>query len=539
MKLASIINSIIQQLSRFQDYWLPAIVSLAVLSAILLPLNLLTTQRLHHDEALYATWALKIVSGDDPWLTDTPIDKPPLFLYVVAGTLRLLGPTESATRAPSLLATALTVFLTFCLGRKLYGNGVGVLAAWLVALSPFTLLFAPTAFTDPMLVALVLAGCVAAVHNQAGWAGVCLGLAIATKQQGIFFVPLPMALLMLNTKVSGISVTESKSPNKSKIQNLKSKIKSLLLTLIPFLVWDFTRSQPSSFFEQSARNYGGLTIDVAGFGERWAGFIDLLYYGTASPTLNTIFVAGCCLLLIYGVWQMAVGDWRLRIAKIEQEERQLSNAPANTAQTDWLLFLFVLVFLMLHSALSFQVWDRYLLGLIPFLALLLARVLLLPWSILKNHWGNLHTTTTPWPGLINGLGTVLLLAFTLTVPIQDAVNARYPLGSNSRALDGIEQITAYLQGHAGANNTLYHHWLGTHWRFYLWDYPYDLQYWDSPEELVVKAQPGQLIAHPAWRSDTELRLSLFKAGLTFHELTRAYTPGGSPSIILYQIEAVP
>jgi len=63
-------------------YWLPLAVSLALLSAVVLPLNLLTIQRFHHDEALYATWALEIASGENPWLAEIPIDKPPLFLYL-------------------------------------------------------------------------------------------------------------------------------------------------------------------------------------------------------------------------------------------------------------------------------------------------------------------------------------------------------------------------------------------------------------------------------------------------------------------------
>jgi hypothetical protein len=119
------------------------------------------------------------------------------------------------------------------------------------------------------------------------------------------------------------------------------------------------------------------------------------------------------------------------------------------------------------------------------------------------------------------------------------VNARYPLGSNSHGLHGIDQITAYLQGHVGANNTLYHHWLGAHWRFYLWDYPYDLQFWATPGDLVAKAEPGHLIAYPAWRSDTELRLALSRAGLRLRQLTQVYAPSGAPTITLYRIESKP
>ncbi|MCB0182347.1 MAG: hypothetical protein KDI62_29250, partial [Anaerolineae bacterium] len=94
-------------------YGVPAAVGLAVLVALLLPLNLLANQPLHHDEALYATWAVTLAAGDDPWLSATPIDKPPLFLLLVAGVFRLLGVTETVARLPSLLATAAIVMLTY------------------------------------------------------------------------------------------------------------------------------------------------------------------------------------------------------------------------------------------------------------------------------------------------------------------------------------------------------------------------------------------------------------------------------------------
>jgi len=56
--------------------------------------------------------------------------------------------------------------------------------------------------------------------------------------------------------------------------------------------------------------------------------------------------------------------------------------------------------------------------------------------------------------------------------------------------------------------------------------------------LVAKAKPGQLIAFPAWRSDTEIRLALFQAGLGLRELTQAYALNGAPSITLFRIEPI-
>jgi uncharacterized membrane protein len=521
--------------------WVAIAVGLAILSAILLPANLLTSQRFHHDEALYATWAMQITSGADPWLAHTPIDKPPLFLYLVAGAMGLLGATETAARIPSLLATALTVGLTFWLGRKLYGAGVAVVAAWLVALSPFTILFAPTAFTDPLLVALVLAACLVAAHGRAGWAGVMMGLAIATKQQGIFFVPIFVTLLViydLRFTIYDLRFTiyapRTRAEGPLWAHHVSRFILTTLLTLFPLFIWSLTRTQTPDYLTRSLTNYGGLTTDAASLGERWWGFVALLHYGTASPLLNGIFLGGLPVLLVYGLWRSRsnlIGDREPETGN----NIQPSNLPIFQPSIDWIFTLFILLFLLGHAFFSFQVWDRYLLGLIPFLALLLARILRLPWSIFKNYSLNARSNWQPFTGLIYGLFLTGLLVLTLARPVQDAVNGRYPLGSHSQALSGIEQIVAYLQGHAGANHTLYHRWLGTHWRFYLWGYPYDLQYWASPQELAAKAKPGHLIAFPSWQSDTEARLALAEVGLELKELTRAYNPAGYPSIVLYEI----
>jgi hypothetical protein len=308
-----------------------------------------------------------------------------------------------------------------------------------------------------------------------------------------------------------------------------------LVTLLPVFIWDLNRRQVPDFLAQSLANYGGLITDTASVGERWWGFVGLLRYATASPALNLIFVAGLPALLIYG---LTAARQPIRHFFQSQRKPETGHNPAPPrphSSTDFLFTLFTLFFLLGHALFSFQAWDRYLLGLIPFLALLLARILLLPWSVLKTTWLDARPDRSSLAGVIYGLVLAGLLALTLTRPVQDAVNGRYPLGSHSQALSGIEQIVAYLQGHAGANHTLYHRWLGTHWRFYLWDYPYDLQYWASPQELALKAKPGHLIALPSWQSDTAARLALAGVGLTLHELTRAFNPAGYPSIILYQI----
>ena len=157
----------------------------------------LTTHQLHPDEALYGYWGMLIVSGRDPWLATVPVYKPPLLPYLIAGSLALWGQTELAVRLPGLFAGTLAVALTGRLAWLLYRDRlVATVAALTVALSPLGLLLSATGFTDPLMVALGLAGCLAAAQGRAGWAGLLVGLAAATKQTGLVWLPLAGLLLV-------------------------------------------------------------------------------------------------------------------------------------------------------------------------------------------------------------------------------------------------------------------------------------------------------------------------------------------------------
>ncbi|HSJ54842.1 MAG TPA: glycosyltransferase family 39 protein, partial [Anaerolineae bacterium] len=143
--------------------------------------------RFLEDEALYAAWGLQIATGADPMLDGEPVDKPPFHPYVLAASLWLSGSTEggraaeTAARLPSLLASVASIALVYALARALYpaqqSEGGPLLAALLLALSPFDVLFASTAFTDPLLVALGLGALLAAARGKAGTAGLLAGLA--------------------------------------------------------------------------------------------------------------------------------------------------------------------------------------------------------------------------------------------------------------------------------------------------------------------------------------------------------------------------
>jgi len=67
------------------------------------------------------------------------LHKPPLALWLMAAGMRLLGPDEIAMRLPSLLLSALAIFLTYLIGSHLGGRRVGLLAAAFQAINGYLL----------------------------------------------------------------------------------------------------------------------------------------------------------------------------------------------------------------------------------------------------------------------------------------------------------------------------------------------------------------------------------------------------------------
>jgi 4-amino-4-deoxy-L-arabinose transferase-like glycosyltransferase len=488
--------------------------------AVLAPLPPLAGNRFHHDEAVYSAWALDVASGRDIMVSGSPVDKPPLFIYLQALSFLLFGATEAAARLPSLAAHGVSALLMYRLATRLYGRGAGWLAAFLWVASPFAILFAATAFTDSLMVMGVLAACCAAVERRAGWAGVALGLAVMTKQQGILFLPL----------VAGLGWSNTRAAWKRFALGLGGMVCLALL-------WDVARGRRPGFLEQSVLSYGAMPVPLEAVWPRLVGFATWLHYATGSPLLNGVCLVGTAGLLL--------GEglvWWLRW-------RAVPTAGA-VIRHDLLLGGFLLLFLVGHAGVGFQVWDRYLLGAVALLLVLLARVLVLPWHILRRGWGQASAegdvpAAPPRRRLVSSAlslayaGLVLgLLSGTLPA-IRDAAASRFPVGGDHGAYDGIDQVAAYFRT-VPENTTLYHRWLGTHWRFYLWGSPYDFRMWRSPEDLAAQAsaRPGarRYIVFPSWRSATEARLALRQRGLVLREVFRTFRRDGSVSFIVYRIE---
>ena len=113
-------------------------------------------------EGIHAEIAWEMLRGAGwitPHLNGVPyFDKPPLLYWLMAGAFAWLGPTETAARLVSALATVAVAVLTALIGRRLASPRVGLMAGLMVAANLEVFLFGRMVKPDMLLVACILLG---------------------------------------------------------------------------------------------------------------------------------------------------------------------------------------------------------------------------------------------------------------------------------------------------------------------------------------------------------------------------------------------
>lgn len=503
---------------------------------------LLDRPGLHPDEALYASWALRIASADDPALLGVYVDKPPLLLYLLAGLFRLAGFDGStaldpdrlilAGRLAALLASTASLALLWLVARRVHGPRVALAALALFACSPLAVRLSPTLFTDPWLTLWLLLGLWAALTQRAWLAGIACGLAYATKQQGLLLAPLILAVLWLAAQPS---------PAISLRRQQWRSLNGFALVAVVVLWWDSLRWQwLPSYWDRSAQTYGGLVLAVnSELPQRLRQWGELLGYGFGWP----LWLALGAVLLWALIKKVGRNDFG-RPARPTTEVVVANHAMLHTASPlpapldrrwfDALVLVYVVGYLVLHLLTNLAAWDRYLLPLIPLLALLLARGALWAWDEALAWTAAGHAS---WGRRV----AASALAVGLVYAGYTAAWTRLPLADGG-AYDGVQQVTQHVRAVEPAGAILYHHWLGWHYNFYFFDAPVDLRWWQDPVDLARKAAASagqrQLIAFPAGRDRTGAQAALARAGLALSPVLVAADAQGGPSVTLYSIEPV-
>ncbi len=454
------------------------------------------------DEALFATWAREIAIWRDPLLQMQPLDKPPLLFYLQAFFYPLFGPVEFAARWPNWIASLLLVPLTGILAWKLYRRpGTAVLAAALLALFPLAIQFSPTAFIDPLLTFLLIAALTAVASQKPAWAGFLFGLALATKYQAVLFLPLLLALGWLFGW---------------RLARWGRWLAGLLPPLMALFAWEAARSGTFLLWQNQISNFGGVRLSWSWeMAPRFWAWVDL-WQTAVSPLIFYLLIPAF-------IWFTA--------QHLRPQTKPSAPLRLRAEKTDRLLLIFVLAYGLFHWLWAIPVWDRYLLPLLPLLALLLARFL----SLVVPGMGRKILAKPRWfaPCLALDYGAFIILLL-LTPTAWEARNGRTPLGSFPQADQGAAQIAAVLAD-APYGTVLYDHWFSWQWRYHLFDkrvfvswFPHgdalatDLAAFGQSDSPRYLALPNTAVAQPIIRTVQE-------AGFTLTAVAYA------DQIILYEI----
>lgn len=501
---ASTIIAQISQLSQknraMHRVWAVAAIVVVAWALCLVPL---AGHALREDEALYASWAMAMRQGN-PWLIGLPIDKPPLYLWLLATWQSWLGETVPAMRLLNTGVTVLNVVLVYALGRRLAGRRAGLLAAAVFAASPYTILFAPTLYTDPLLILWSLAACLAATRGRWFGLGLCLGLALITKQHALLLVPLP--LMLAAPRVGAL-------PGRDRRLAVARSMWGLALPLASGLAWEILRTSqglvdgPPNIWQQSVISYGGLALAApATWPARLAGWLDQAQYITG-------FLPGTLVVVLSGL---------ALLAGTRRRHAEAAAAP-NSGALRWIA-VFGVVYLALHTVFGFQVWDRYVLPLVPLVALIAG-------------WG--------WARLTRrAAATVLLLVCCLLPPSLQAATGAYPIGSDHGTYDGIEVTAAGIRQALPDNKwgVLYHHTLGWHWRYYLAGARFQQVYYATPADLAADAAgPAgyvRVLVVPAGEDVTPVQRALAPYDLRLRLRFTTARDDGSPAFFAFAVEPV-
>ena len=171
------------------------------------------TGEIDGEGAEYARIAQNILSGkgySGIATEGTQLFFPPLFPFLIAGISLITGDAEAAGRVVNVLFGALLVYPVYLIGRRIFGGGIGLGAAAVVAFHPYLVQFSTTVHSEPTYLTLVLAAVYSAmcVMDRPTWracavSGGLYGIAYLVRPEAFIFMLVGMAFILIGRVLKG------------------------------------------------------------------------------------------------------------------------------------------------------------------------------------------------------------------------------------------------------------------------------------------------------------------------------------------------
>lgn len=381
------------------------------------------------DEAFFMTFARNAaVNGD--WLLPGPLDKPPLSIYFSALSMVAVSVTadagavlqldarqgEFAGRLPNALLAIMLTALMMRLAWRLYRcRWTAISAGLLAAISPFFLAYGASAFTDMSLLICSAAALYLALTGRWMLAGAALGLAFWCKQQALLFFPL-IVLIMLARRAGP--------------KDWLRPCLALGVVCAALLRWDGARPEASIFLQAAVNNAPeAWLVAPSQWLERLGAWLERGVWLLGPPLVTGGLLLGCAVVSLRQMGEGSAGAWRLSAERA--------------------MLVYIVAFFSLHIVLRFNLYERYLLLLMPSLCLLVAGQL--------ARWPN-----EAW----NGKVIRVAIAAALITSGLWSLSEGPTIGGDRGEQAGIDALAAHLNAKPVAT-VIYDPWLGWELGYYL------------------------------------------------------------------------
>lgn len=317
-------------------------VLLVMLFVFTAELLMLGRHSLYMDEGVYSSAALRIADGSDILQRHFETGKFPLVSGIIAFFILIFGNNDTVIRIPGMIASLLTFIFIYKTAVKIYDKKTGFLTAAMLCSSKYFLVFGPTAFMDPFMTMFLCVSLYLIISGRYISGGLFLGLAFASKFTSMYFVPVFLSALYF------LDAGKRKA---------EEYIKPAVQIIIPFaavfctvFIWAalFECNRLVSFTEFNPGSYKGI-----------------INYETFKKGLENLIILN----------KEAAGIVKPAIALISAVILLL--IPKNIyRKKDIFIFgntLFFYLMMVFMAARGLPVYDRYLVVIMPFMALALAR----------------------------------------------------------------------------------------------------------------------------------------------------------------------
>ena len=305
------------------------------------------------DEAVFGRASLEIIGGDYA-LTDWRVMKPPIVYFSQAISRAVFGVTPFGGRIPAVLATLGCLVFLFRIGRRWFDEWTGLLAVAFMVVAPSVLFHFPNGRTDATTLFFVLWAIDLAGKKSFGWAGFAFSLAFCTRQLVAISFPLVMAFAFLSFYTSKDALAANWRPYAHITWRF---FKGTLPALVVLFIWSFFEKIPFAWLVNELQNKKytiGEHRNLEFFEKLryWLrGVSEFFGYDLLFAHAMVAVAAGC----LVGLTRLG-GKWKFR----DHPKRAVIA----------IVSLFVVFFLLLHSAKFFNTKYRFLVPIVPWVMLL-------------------------------------------------------------------------------------------------------------------------------------------------------------------------